>query len=100
MDALLETFPVLTELKGLAEDLFGWVLANVFVVAPLLQLIVIGVIFLIVRSLSPHLENLIDQINVPASYERYVQNIIRAVKPLSLLQIPAGPELLPFQLGH
>lgn len=84
MDALLETFPVLMELKGLAEELFGWVLANVFVVAPLLQLIVIGVIFLLVRSLSPRLENLIDQINVNTSYERYVQNIIRAVKPLTL----------------
>jgi hypothetical protein len=84
MDALIETFPVLTEIKAPAEELFGWVLANVFVVAPLLQLIVIGAIFLLVRSLSPRLETLIDQINVPASYERYVQNIIRAVKPLTL----------------
>ena len=84
MDALLDTFPVLMELKALAENLFSWVLANVFVVAPLLQLIVIGAIFLIVRSLSPRLENLIDQINVSASYERHFQNIIRAVKPLTL----------------
>ena len=84
MDELLETFPVLTELKELAEGLFGWVLANVFVVAPLLQLVVIGVIFLFVRSLSPRLENLIEQINVPSSYERYVQKIIRAIKPLTL----------------
>ncbi len=84
MDALLDTFPVLMELKALAENLFNWVLANVFVVAPLLQLIVIGAIFLIVRSLSPRLENLIDQINVSASYERHFQNIIRAVKPLTL----------------
>ena len=84
MDALLDTFPVLMELKALAENLFSWILANVFVVAPLLQLIVIGAIFLIVRSLSPRLENLIDQINVSASYERHFQNIIRAVKPLTL----------------
>ncbi len=84
MDALIDTYPVLTEVKALVEKLFSWVMANVFVVAPLLQLLAIGVIFLVVRSLSPRLENLIDQISIPLGYERYLQNIIRAVKPLTL----------------
>jgi small-conductance mechanosensitive channel len=84
MDALLETFPVLAEIKALAEELLGWVLANVFVVAPLLQLITIGVIFLLVRALSPRLEKWIEQIKAPTGYERYFQNVIRAVKPLTL----------------
>jgi small-conductance mechanosensitive channel len=84
MDALLETFPVMAEIKALAEELLDWVVANVFVIAPLLQLIAIGVVFLLVRSLSPRLEKLIDQIKAPANYERYLQNVIRAVKPLTL----------------
>ena len=84
MDALTETFPVVMEIKSLVEELFGWVLANVFVVAPLLQLFVIGAIFLLVRSLSPRLENQIDRIKAPANYDRYVQNVIRPVKPLTL----------------
>jgi len=84
MDALFQSFPVLVEIKALAEELLAWVLANVFVVSPLLQLITIGVIFLVVRALSPRLEMLIEQIKAPAGFERYAQNVIRAIKPLTL----------------
>ena len=84
MEAYFEAFPILQEVKVLAEKFVVWVLANVFVVAPLLQLITIGLIFLVVRSLSPRLEDLIDKIKSPLGYERYFQNVIRTVKLLSL----------------
>ena len=45
MEAYFEAFPILQEVKVLAEKFVVWVLANVFVVAPLLQLITIGLIF-------------------------------------------------------
>jgi small-conductance mechanosensitive channel len=83
MDALFEAFPVLIELRVLVEQLLAWVLANVFVVSPLLQLITIGFIFLIVRSLSPRVEELLEHVKSPAGYERYLHNVIRAVKPLT-----------------
>jgi small-conductance mechanosensitive channel len=84
MDALFETFPVLLEVRALAEMLFAWILDNVFVVAPLLQLITIGLIFLVVRHFSPRVEGLLDHIKAPKGYERYLQNVIRALKPLTL----------------
>ena len=84
MEAYFEAFPILQEVKVLAEKFVVWVLANVFVVAPLLQLITIGLIFLVVRALSPRLEDLIDKIKSPVGYERYFQNVIRTFKLLSL----------------
>ena len=51
MEAYFEAFPILQEVKVLAEKFVVWVLANVFVVAPLLQLITIGLIFLVVLRL-------------------------------------------------
>ena len=84
MDALFETFPVLVEIRGIVEQLFAWVLDNVLVVAPLLQLITIGAIFLVVRAISPRLEGLLDRIKPAVGYEKYFSNVIRAIKPLTL----------------
>lgn len=84
MEALFEAFPVLIEVRTLAESLLAWILGNVFVVAPLLQLISIGIIFLAVRHLSPRIEAKLDHIKAPNGYERYLQNVIRAIKPLTL----------------
>jgi small-conductance mechanosensitive channel len=84
MDALFEAFPVLVEIQALAEILLAWLGDNVFVLAPLLQLITIGLIFLGVRYISPRVETLLDHVKAPAGYEKYLGNVIRAVKPLTL----------------
>lgn len=84
MDALFEAFPVLIEIRTLAEQLLAWVIANVFVVAPLLQLITIGVVFLVVRFAAPRVERLFDLVKASGGYERQTQNIIRVLKPLTL----------------
>lgn len=87
MDALLETYPALLEIRSLAQTLLTWVLDNVFVVAHFLQLITIGVIFLVVLRLSPRVEGLLDNLTVPGGYEaydKYLQNVMRAIKPLTL----------------
>ena len=87
MDALLETYPALLEIRSLAQTLLTWVLDNVFVVAHFLQLITIGVIFLVIRRLSPRVEGLLDNLTVPGGYEaydEYLQNVMRAIKPLAL----------------
>lgn len=80
MDALFETFPVFKHIRALAEQLLSWVIANVFVVAPLLQLITIGLIFIVVRLVTPRLESLFDLIKAPRGYERYVRTAIRVLK--------------------
>ena len=84
MDALFEAFPVLMILWQLAEQLLVWLTSNVFVLAPLLQLISIGAIFLLVRYLSPRVEALLDHVKAPDGYEKFLQNVIRAIKPLTL----------------
>ncbi|MBT4932893.1 MAG: mechanosensitive ion channel [Rhodospirillaceae bacterium] len=84
MDALFEAFPVLADIQKLAEQLLAWLGSNVFVLAPLLQLITIGLIFLVVRFLSPRVESLLDHLKAPAGYEKIYQNVIRAIKPLTL----------------
>ena len=87
MDALLETYPALLEIRSLAQTLLTWVLDNVFVVAHFLQLITIGVIFLVIRRLSPRVEGLLDNLTVPGGYEaydKYLQNVMRAIKLLIL----------------
>ena len=84
MDAFFELFPVLHEVRAVAELLLAWVIDNVFVVSPLLQLITTGAIFLIVSKISPRVEALLEHLKAPSGYERYFQNGIRAVKPLTL----------------
>jgi len=84
MDALFEAFPILAELKGLAEQLLAWLASNVFVLAPLLQLVTIGLIFLAVRFLSPRVEALLDHVKAPGGYDKIFENVIRAIKPLTL----------------
>ncbi len=84
MDAFIELFPVLAEVRGLARQLLAWLIDNVFVVSPLLQLITTGVIFLAVRKVSPRVQGLLEHVKPVAGYERYFQNVIRAVKPLVL----------------
>jgi small-conductance mechanosensitive channel len=84
MDALFEAFPVLAEAQTLAEQLLAWLGSNVFVLSPLLQLISIGLIFLVVRFLSPRVEGLLDHLKAPNGYEKVFQTVIRAIKPLTL----------------
>ncbi len=84
MDALLEAFPVLTEAQKLVEYFLAWLSNNVFVLSPLLQLISIGLIFLVVCFLSPRVEALLDLIRAPAGYEKFFQTVIRVTKPLTL----------------
>lgn len=84
MNALFEAFPVLQQVKGLAQLLMVWLGDNVFVLAPLLQLITIGLIFLVVRYISPRIEALLDHIKAPAGYDKLLRTVVRVIKPLTL----------------
>ncbi len=81
MDVIFEQFPQLKQLQGVLEHLLQWLTANVFVLGSLVQIVGVGLAFLIARQLEPRIENLIDATNPPKGYERAFYNVTRFFKP-------------------
>ncbi|NQV46485.1 MAG: mechanosensitive ion channel [Rhodospirillaceae bacterium] len=81
MDVIFEQFPQLKQLQGVLEHLLQWLTANVFVLGSLVQIVGVGLAFLIARQLEPRIENLIDATSPPKGYERAFYNVTRFFKP-------------------
>ena len=81
MDRLFEMVPELARVQGLIEQLLSWLSANVFVLAPLLQILAVGFAFLIARLVAPRIEKLLESATPPKEYERYFQNVVRFLNP-------------------
>ena len=81
MDSLFQKVPELARAQEMVEQLLAWLAANVFVLGPLLQIITVGVAFLIARLVAPRIEKLLESATPPKEYQRYFINIVRFVKP-------------------
>ena len=79
-----DRFSQLQELRDLALELIAWLGDNVFVLSPLLQLLAIGVAFLIARSVGPRLEAMLDRATPPEGFEVAYGHTVRFLKPLAL----------------
>jgi len=81
MERLFELVPELARVQGLIEQLLTWLTANVFVLGPLLQILAVGLAFLIARLVAPRIEKLLSGATPPKEYERYFQNVVRILNP-------------------
>ncbi len=81
MDSVFQLMPELAGVREMIERLLAWLAANVFVLAPLLQIITVGIAFLIARLIAPRIENLLKSATPPKGYERYFINAVRFIKP-------------------
>ncbi len=81
MDSLFQLLPELLLVRKLIEQVLAWLAANVFVLDPLLQIITVGLAFLVARLVAPRLEKLLDSATPPKGYERYFQNMVRFLNP-------------------
>jgi len=81
MDSLFQLVPELAKVREMIEQLAAWLAANVFVLGPLLQIITVGIAFLIARLAAPRIEKLLESATPPQEYQRYFANVVRFVKP-------------------
>ncbi|MHA1598791.1 MAG: mechanosensitive ion channel family protein [Alphaproteobacteria bacterium] len=84
MGDLLDKFSQLQELRDMALALIAWLGDNVFVLAPLLQLLSIGVALLVARMLAPRIEFLLETAKPPKGFETAFGHATRFLKPLAL----------------
>jgi len=84
MGGLFEAFPELAHVRDMIEQLLAWLADKVFVIGPLLQILTIGLIFLVARFLAPKFETFLDTVKPTPPLEKVFGHLRRIIQPLAL----------------
>ncbi len=80
----MENIVDLDKIQKLVAFVARWVTENVFVLSNLVQLLIIGFVFLIAKAAEPRIHKRIESAKTSPRFQKFLDPVIRALTPLTL----------------